>query len=304
MNTLEFDHRAWFDAFNEAREKGNGFRELRAPIFQETVMLAQSGGYSKDGTSIKINNEAITTEFFDAPEKLQQAGSFNTTFTVLNADCLETAQLLLNAELNPCVLNMASRRNPGGGVLGGSGAQEENLFRRTNLFMSMYQFAEYANQYGLKKSEHQYPMNRNTGGIYSGNITVFRSAEHNGYALLRHPFMTSFVSVAALNHPELIKQSGQFYLDNSLVEPTKEKMRTILRIAGKYGHDSLVLGAMGCGAFANPPNHIAALFKEVFDEAEFAGQFKMVVFSIISDHNSMKAHNPYGNALPFAEVFG
>jgi uncharacterized protein (TIGR02452 family) len=32
---------------------------------------------------------------------------------------------------------MASRSNPGGGYRKGSGAQEENLFRRTNLFHCM-----------------------------------------------------------------------------------------------------------------------------------------------------------------------
>jgi uncharacterized protein (TIGR02452 family) len=64
-----------------------------------------------------------------------------------------------------------------------------------------------------------------------------------------------------------------------------------------------VLSAFGCGAFANPPNHIARLFKEVFLEDEFLGVFKYIVFAIYEDHNSSKAHNPYGNVLPFLEVF-
>jgi uncharacterized protein (TIGR02452 family) len=76
-----------------------------------------------------------------------------------------------------------------------------------------------------------------------------------------------------------------------------------LRIAGKYAHDSIVLGAFGCGAYANPPHHIASLFKEVFAEREFKGYFKTLVFSIIDDHNSRKEHNPDGNVLPFLNVF-
>ncbi len=31
------------------------------------------------------------------------------------------------------------------------------------------------------------------------------------------------------------------------------------------GHDAIVLSAFGCGAFGNPPEHIATLFKEIID---------------------------------------
>ena len=34
-------------------------------------------------------------------------------------------------------------------------------------------------------------------------------------------------------------------------------------------HDSLVLGALGCGAFCTPPAQMARLFHEVLSEAEF-----------------------------------
>jgi len=198
---------------------------------------------------------------------------------------------------------MASGQNPGGGVLNGSGAQEENLFRRSNLFASLYQFASYAAQYGIKKSEKQYPLDRNYGGIYSQNVTVFRSSESSGYALLDVPFQTAIVSVAAINRPELQKINGQFQLARQLIEPTKEKMRTILRIAAKHNHNALVLSAFGCGAYCNPPEHIAVLFKEVFAELEFEGRFSMIVFAIISDQNSNRAHNPNGNFEPFRRVF-
>ena len=63
------------------------------------------------------------------------------------------------------------------------------------------------------------------------------------------------------------------------------------------------MGVFGCGAYSNPPNHMAELFKEVFCEEEFSGKFKIIVFSIFDDHNSYKEHNPNGNVLPFIEVF-
>lgn len=44
---------------------------------------------------------------------------------------------------------------------------------------------------------------------------------------------------------------------------TEEKIKSILKIGLVNGHDSIVLGAFGCGAFGNPPKHIAALFEKV-----------------------------------------
>jgi uncharacterized protein (TIGR02452 family) len=281
-------------------------RAFRKAVFSETVSIVNAGSYAINGRLIDIYSVEVLNHstFFDAPPKLgPRRPEKITSFTVIEADCLETAQLLLDMGEYPCVLNMASGRNPGGGVLNGAGAQEENIFRRTNLFKAMYQFADYAAEYGLKRSPYQYPLNRNTGGIYSDEITVFRASEHNGYALLENPYRCAFVSVPAISRPELEKHDGQLFLAGHLVEPAKEKIRTILRIAGKFTHASLVLSAFGCGAFGNPPHHMAQLFQEVFDEAEFKNRFKIVVFSIIDDHNSHKEHNPDGNMLPFLKVF-
>ena len=69
------------------------------------------------------------------------------------------------------------------------------------------------------------------------------------------------------------------------------------------GHDALVLGALGCGAFRNPPKHIATLFHKVIEEPEFLNQYKLLLFAIREDHNSRKEHNSEGNYLPFYNEF-
>lgn len=54
-------------------------------------------------------------------------------------------------------------------------------------------------------------------------------------------------------------------MTDSEIDRTLSKMRTIFRIGLYHGHDALVLGAFGCGAFKNPPSQIAGLFKKVMD---------------------------------------
>jgi len=302
-----FNSIEWLKKFIIASKERTGFRELRAEIFKGTLECVKSGGYNFGNYPIVISNEGVSenTEFFDAPQKLVASKSMlKTSFAVIEADCIETAKLLKQCGFNPCVLNMANRHNPGGGVIEGAGAQEENIFRRSNLFMSLYQFKDYSQEYGIHRNVNSYPLNKNTGGAYSKGITIFRGSEKNGYCLLKNPFQLSFVSVPAINRPDLEQINGEYFIAKDFIGATIQKIRTILRIAGKYEHDCLVLSAFGCGAFCNPPNHMAQLFKQVFDEIEFKNKFKMVVFSIIDDHNSWKLHNPQGNALPFLKEFG
>lgn len=223
-----------------------------------------------------------------------------TIVKVENIDCLLAAQRLLEEGYHPAVLNMASRQNPGGGVQTGAGAQEENLFRRSNLFQSLFQFASFAEKFGLRKSKYQYPLDRNFGGVYTPDATVFRGTEQDGYPLLDRPYPMSFIAVPGINRPAL--ESPERIVPE-LVEPVKNKIRTIFRIGLLHGHDSLILGALGCGAFRNPPSHIARLFHEVMEEPEFKNKFRLLLFAILDDHNAKLKHNPDGNYLPFVREF-
>lgn len=90
---------------------------------------------------------------------------------------------------------------------------------------------------------------------------------------MESPERLSFISVAGMNRPE---RKDATHIADDLIEGTKNKMRTILRIGLRHGHDSLVLGAFGCGAYRNPPSHIATLFHEVFEEPEFKNKYRLI----------------------------
>ncbi len=283
-------------------------RRHLADVFQQTIDIVQEGHYtSENGEEVELLDNTRMLEgskFYTRPLDANKVptisqdtnGNGMTKVIVRNDDSIHCGHQLQQEGYNPVILNLASRRNPGGGVMNGSRAQEESLFRSTNLFLSMYRYAAYAEDYGLEKSKYQYPMPMRFGGIYVPDATVFRAGAKNDFALLDEPYYMSFVAVAAINHPELDADGNICEEDAAL---TKNKMRTMLRIGLLNGHDCIVLGAFGCGAFHNPPKHIARLFHEVIDEQEFKNKYKLIAFAILEDHNSPRG----GNLQPFKEEF-
>lgn len=312
-DSLSWDARGWIQDFQEAAfEKDHEvIHELRVAVYEHTLRLVDAGCMIlDDGREIELPLRAKLAEetmLYDAPPHVA-TGTNRTGATqvkVVAGDTLEVARGMVDAGLNPLVLNMANRQNPGGGVTEGAGAQEEYLFRCSDYYRSLYQFTDYAQEYEVQPHPtHRYPLNRETGGVYSPGVTVFRASEAMGYRLIEHPWQVSFVAVAAINRPRLVTSpDSDLKIDSHLVEPTKQKIRTIFRIAVAHGHRNLVLGAFGCGAFCNPPAHMAQLFHEVLREAEFHTCFDQVVFAIRDDHNSYKWCNPEGNLVPFQREF-
>ena len=297
----------WLAEYQEAESNSDLYvmHELEIQIFLETIAIVKRGGYvSVSGKKIVFPDPSSLVKdsvLYDSKLELDDSSvQYPTEYAVRNQDCLLAGRNLREEGLNPVVLNMANRQNPGGGVMHGARAQEESIFRRSNIFLSLYQFASYAEQYGLKQRAEQYPMDRNYGGAYSPDVIVFRGEQSEGYPLLDNPYALSFVTVAALHDPAL---TSSHHLVSSALEGTRKRMQTILRIALRHGHDAIVLGAWGCGAFHNPPRDIARLFHETLESPTFKGRFKKVVFAILDDHNARKRHNPSGNFLPFQREF-
>ena len=283
----------------------------RIEIFNSTLAVLRQGWYiAKNGKKVKLP---------DVKDVMDAAVMYREPFHVLidpinpiitevrveNKDCVLAAKDLLDAGYNPAMLNLADLYTPGGLVEYGSGAQEENLCRRSNLILSLYQFS-HARIYqypdlGLVQREDQYPMDERNGGIYSGTVTFFRGPESTGSQLEETPYNIPVISVAALSGPRIGKDGMMFPEETEI---TLEKMRTIFRIGMANFHDSLVLSAMGCGAFANPPAHIAKLFHQVIEEDEFKNRFKLIDFAILDGYKTGMRHNPEGNLKPFQREFG
>lgn len=270
-------HKPTIEKLNAFADKEHGMKknpaEYRAKIFEQT-QYAVEHGYQFGDKHIMLDNDAMIngTVTFDATtvSKLPPVtNKYKTSFTVTKDDTFNVMIKHVKAGENVVGINMANAHHPGGGVIQGCPAQEEALCRRSNHYLGL--------------TTQQYPLFE-LGGIYCPNVSVFREDENTGYVPMDTPVMVNLVAVAAEdlrgknNDIDVLRQDAQF------MTVSAERIRNMLRVMFEKGHTTLVLGALGCGAFANPPVLIAEIFKDVFNEDEFKGRFKHVDFAILCQY--------------------
>lgn len=282
-------------------------KALNTAIFNDTTLIIKAGAYtSPTGKQIVLQMDKMLAgaACYHKELPVQDAPSVEggSRIMVEKNDCLVAAQRLVQEGYHPALLNFASARYPGGGVENGARAQEETICRRSTLTRSLYTFDRaHAAKYGYNHCPgNNYPLNNlNFSAIYSPAVTVFK--EGLECTLMENPYQVAVITCAALNlnGQHDIKLTPDGHMSLQAKEITANKVRTIFRIALMHGHDALVLGAFGCGAFKNPPAEIAAIFHRVLNEPEFKDKFRLVTFSIIGDHNSKSA-----NLKAFEKEFG
>lgn len=222
---------------------------------------------------------------------------YNTRIKVENIDSIDCGINLHKRGFNPVVLNLADDRVAGGVVSLGSGAQEESLYRRTNLHKTL-------------KTEHRlYPI-EDGEAILSKNVMVLKTSERDGWQPRDKPIWLDFIAcpgiyMPTLDYPDEKSGRERARLQPHDVEKLRIKIRTILQLAYHNRNDSVVLGAIGCGAFKNPSVHVAEIFKEVL--AEYHGVFRRIHFAILKNIDDMyimkSALNSSGNRKDNYEIF-
>lgn len=226
-----------------------------------------------------------------------------TTIKIVNDDSFNAAINLAKskgpASGRVAVLNMASHSSPGGGWLNGAMAQEEALCYRSSLSLSLH--------------PHYYNFQQRMG-VYTPDVVVIRSDMASGHRLWgprvngRDLPVFSVLSIAALRNPHTKRtqrttRTGRLgykeeYANSADRELTKDKMRLCLRMAAQKNHGLLVLGALGCGAFANPKEEVAYCWLEVLREQEFqGGWWEEIWFAVLDTRQE-------GNFEVFERVLG
>lgn len=266
-------------------------RNQRVKIAQETLQILEQGYYvTSSGQKISLEQElaqSIRDSRLYRPDDLgahvlvNAATRAETRVEVTSESSLEVARRLVVEEgrMDTVCLNFASAKNPGGGFLGGSQAQEESLARATGLYPCIVQMEEmYKHNRQLKSCFYSDYM------IYSPRVPVLRDQADE---LLDAPYLLSFLTAPAVNAGVVREREPQ---NVSLIgQVMKERIRKILRMAVIHEHRTIILGAYGCGVFRNRAEEVADYFATVMIEEKFAHYFERIIFAIYD--NSARQEN-------------
>ncbi len=277
-------HKACKDMESKAEKNPFGLLFARMLIYNQTIMALSNNHlhvelYDLAPTSPPtiVNRISLLGLKFIEPSR--------TDTKVFNDDCLRTAEQLASVGyLRVGVLVMANRSTPGGGVVKGSGAQEEDIFRRTDV-------SRHTDTY-LTKTRYPLNMEEPTAMIIK-DVTILRGACDVGYPFLEiRPKITS-ISMAAQSQPALVRDGTEGLVYG------RTRIKVMLQSAKISGCDAMVLSAFGCGAFRHPPAEVATIFRQEIEKA--GAGLPVIIFAISDDHNTGLEHNPDGNFKVFYE---
>ncbi len=225
---------------------------------------------SLDGTETYTLESTLLKDF-----DLSKFPDLDGKVDVVEQDCIDATLDLVSKGLKPAMLNMASDVKPGGGVLTGASAQEEEICLRLTLYMFL------AGQSGMFKSPVRYRLPE-VSVVYTPKVFEVRDLK---YQILKPDSSLpkfDILSSAAIRKPELHKD-GKF--NNEDMNLTLEKIELLLQVALLKGNDSTCLSAWGCGAFGNHPKWVAKLFIKILTEKGYLKKFKYTRFAIIGGDN-------------------
>ena len=236
-------------------------------------------------------------EYDEAAHTAATAGAGGTgtpcCVTVTMDDTLTAALCLISAGVtqSPFVLNFASPNMPGGAVASGVNAQEEALFRATDLHRHLNPKAPPRGVYPLRGQ-----------CVVSQGVSVARHPK--SFEWLPEPWPQIDVATSAALQKPAVSSDGTNYSTTDGAEMWR-RAAAVLQAAVSMGSTHLVLGAWGCGGFRNPAVGMARMFKSLLfgsnskgqqcDSGGYARHFVYVEFAIVGEAHAAAFH---------AELFG
>ena len=251
-------------------------REQAAALGHQTVRILEQGQYATaTGARVDIAaaaaRAAVATVSYPPGEDVAapQPRFSSTRVEIVNESTLVAALRLVAEGERPVALNFASATRPGGGFLSGARAQEESLARSSGLFACLAGNPMYAFHMARRDSLYTAYV------LYSPDVPVIRTDDGT---LLDLPWSCSFLTSPA---PYTRKVLAVDPARGPAIEAAfRSRIAKVLRVGAAHGHDTIVLGAWGCGAFGGDPHMVAELYAAAL-AGPFAGAYRRVVFPIL-----------------------
>lgn len=233
--------------------------------------LSELGEKLRKGGRGRIDEQASSAGNQQESRSMESRGNLARVEVTSETTLAAAARLTLEeGRTNVVCLNFASAKNPGGGFLGGSQAQEESLARATGLYPCIAQMTEMY-EYNRKQRTCLYSDHM----IYSPGVPVIRDDYDR---LLDQYYTTALITAPAVN-AGVVKERKEA-TDAEIKSVMKQRIRYVLEVAAVQGHRTIVLGAFGCGVFRNEPEQVASYFAEVLDEEGYRDYFDHIVFAV------------------------
>jgi uncharacterized protein (TIGR02452 family) len=269
-------------------------RALRKKIAEQTILELRQGFYkNRLGSTIEladaIRDSIANTIFYKADALAPMVKSSRHA----NPDAYDVsvtkestiACLIRVAETNSSrigLLNFASAKNPGGGFLGGSQAQEESLARSSTLYASLTAHDEF-----YRTNKNARPAFYADNVLYSPGVAFFKD-DVGKY--LDAIIQTDVITIPAVNKSAITNLNES--IEKEIETVMKQRIRYVLAVAEKNRIDTLILGAWGCGVFKNKPVDVANYFNRVLQESPKYGINKLIFAIIGSDEQALTAFLP------------
>ncbi len=269
-------------------------RDSRAKVALETLKILELGLYTNlQGTTVDIKEElenAINNTVLYKPNMFENIENEykkirtekepkKPNIEITGETTISAARrLIVNEGVNDAVcLNFASAKNPGGGFLSGSQAQEESLARSSGLYPCISQMKEmYDYNRKIKTCLYSDYM------TYSPKVPVFRDDNNK---LLDEAFLVSFITAPAVN-AGVVRQREKGNIDK-IYSVMINRIKKILIVAALNSNRTIVLGAYGCGVFRNKTEDVAEYFRKVLHEDGYKLLFDRIVF-VVYDNSAEK----------------
>jgi uncharacterized protein (TIGR02452 family) len=240
---------------------------LRA-IAHETVACAERGSYptAAGPVELRVAPAVAGTRLHLPDDPLPAAPPGGPPAAEVTDESTLAATRRLGGDL--ACLVFASARNPGGGFLNGAQAQEESVARGSALYPCLRAAGDF---YAHHRASDDLLYSDRV--IHAPDVPVLRD---DGGGFLPEPYPVSFLVTAAPNLGAILR--GRPESAAAVPEVLARRAARVLRVASAHGHRRLVLGAWGCGVFANDPETVALAFREALGDN---GSFDHVVFAVL-----------------------